>query len=217
MSTHKAQQSPSDTSHWLCKASHLAAVLKEVGSLDVRLAVLKRLGERMSEPGYPGLLKLLMILAESEDREARQRLAETIGCALQRLDLPTGELTAWGSGAGWQDLTIKPGQLFGLQALSTAPVRRFGPIEYLVVWYCQKTQRPYLSDEAYVKAVSQLVDLVNQCDLARQLYPAKILADLEHGQEGNYSRRSRDSLTRLVSRWQAGASPYQVAISSIVL
>ena len=206
-----------DTSHWLTKASHLARVLKEVDSADVRLAVLKRLGDRMNEPGYPGLLKLMMILAESEDWTARQRLAETIGTALQRLDLPTGELTAWGSGTGWHDLTIQPGQWLDVQALSAsaAPVRRFGPIEYLVVWYCQKTQRPYLSDEAYLKAVSQLIDLFNQSYISRQLYPAKILVDLEHGQEGNYSRRSRASLTRLATRWQAGDTPYQVAASSI--
>jgi len=196
---------------WLPRASRLSAILKQVDSADVRIAVLKRLSERMDDPGYPGLIKLLMIVAESDDHVARQRLADTLGVALQRLDLPTGELTAWGSGSNWNDLAIESGHRLNIQALSSTPVRRFGPIEYLVVWYCQKTQRPYLSQTAYLTAVSRLVELVNHSDAARRLYPAKILSDLDHGREGNYSRRSRASLAGLARAWEHGRSPLEVA------
>lgn len=207
------QAAPSDPvpTGWLTRASRLAAVLKQVESVDVRVAVLKRLSDRMDDPGYPGLLKLLMIIAECDDREARRRLADTLGFALQRLDLPTGELTAWGSGASWSDLAIEAGHRLNIQALSSTPVRRFGPIEYLVVWYCQKTQRPYLSQAAYLTTVRRLVELIDHSETARRLYPAKILSDLEHGQEGNYSRRSRQSLGCLARAWREGRSPGEVA------
>ncbi|GGX75423.1 hypothetical protein [Saccharospirillum salsuginis] len=196
---------------WLPRASRLSVVLKQIESADIRIAVLKRLSERMDDPGYPGLIKLLMIVAESDDRDARRRLADTLGIALQRLDLPTGELTAWGSGSNWNDLAIEPGNRLNIQALSSTPVRRFGPIEYLVVWYCQKTQRPYLSQTAYLTAVRRLVELINHSEAARRLYPAKILSDLDHGREGNYSRRSRASLAGLARAWEEGRSPGEVA------
>lgn len=215
MTPSNANPLPDPANTWLTRAARLAAVLKEVASVDVRLAVLKRLSDRMDDPGYPGLLKLLMTVAESDDLAARQSLAETLAIALQRLDPPTGELTAWGSGSSWNDIAIQPGHWLDIQTLSNTPVRRFGPIEYLVVWYSQKTQRPYLSQEAYLVSVERLVELINHSPLGKQLYPAKILSDLEHGQEGNYSRRSRTSLTQLARSWQAGEPPRQVALASL--
>ncbi len=215
MTSHHAAPVADPYQVWLNRASRLAAVLKEVRSIDVRIAVLKRLSDRMDDPGYPGLLKLLITISESNDQTARQSLADTLAVALQRLDPPAGELTAWGGGSSWNDLAIQPGHWFDIQTLANTPVRRFGPIEYLVVWYSQKTQRPYLSEEAYLNSVQQLIELINLSDLGRQLYPAKILSDLEHGQEGNYSRRSRSSLTQLARCWQAGESPKHIAIASL--
>lgn len=200
---------------WFNKTARFAFVLSQVQSAEIRLGVLKRLCEKVDEPGFPGLLKLMMTIAESDHQTAKQALAETIALALQRLDLPHGELTAWGTGTDWNDIATKPADWLHIQRLSRAPIRKFGPIEYLAVWYCQKTQRPYLSQEAYIKAIQQLVHLVNCNELASRLYPAKILSDLDHGQEGNFSRRSRECLGRLAHNWLEGKPPQQVALSSL--
>ena len=190
---------------WFDRAGRLAAVMETINSPDVRLAVLKKLCDRVEEPGFPGIIKIMMTIAESNNAMAKRNLAQVIGLALQRFDMPSGELTAWG--AGWD----QSDQWVQMQRQSSTPIRRFGPIEYLTVWYCQKTQRPYLSDDAYQMAIARLIELINLDDQARVLYPQKILSDLAHQQEGNFSKRSRQNLRRLAEAWQGNLTPDQIA------
>ncbi|MDT0498227.1 hypothetical protein RM530_12745 [Algiphilus sp. W345] len=200
---------------WREAAARLAEGLHQSPDDETRLAVLKRVCRRFGYLGYPGFLKLMLIVADSDNTPAKRDLAAALALALKRHDLPTGQLTSWGTTDLWKasgDNTraISASVLNG-QHLGVAPRRSFGPLEYLTVWYCQRTQRPYLSDSGYHDAVVKLVGLLNNSDDARGLYPIKIETDLATEPEGAYTRQTRSRLGTLASAWKRGDGPLQVA------
>ena len=74
-------------------AGRLVAALGAHDDPEYRLAVLKRLSRRLGEDQYPMFLRLLGVVAESDDREAKRLLADTVATALRRADLPGGALS----------------------------------------------------------------------------------------------------------------------------
>lgn len=189
-------------------AARLLVVIK-CTSDPLRLSVLKQIAGADARIGYPRFLKLLLIISESDDSAGKRAVADSLAQGLRCADLPTGELTAWGAGQVWQN-----GQLaenLSARTLYAAPTRRFGPIEYLTVWFCQKTQRPYLSNEAYEYALAGLLELISLNAEAREKYPRKILDELALAAEGAYTRSTRMRLQTLADAWLRGEPLQNVA------
>jgi len=155
----------------------------------MRLALAKRLVRQLGDEAYPVFLKVLLIVAESEDSAAKQLVADLLAAAARRMDLPSGPLSAWGgsSGDGMSSLTRR---------------RLLGPIEYLTVWHCQQTQRPMLEEALYADAVRKLLALFDLNPELRELYAGKLGSDAGGELEGTYTRDTRDILSRLAQRWR---------------
>jgi hypothetical protein len=168
----------------------LIGALRQEPSLELRLALAKRVVRQLGDDAYPVFLKILLIVAESEDAEAKQLLADLLAAAAQRMDLPSGPLSAWGSSSG--DAALGP--------LNRR--RLLGPIEYLTVWHCQQTQRPMLEEALYADAVRKLLALFDLNPQLRALYASKLGSDAGSELEGTYTRDTRDILSRLAQRWQ---------------
>jgi len=167
----------------------LIGALQHEPSVEMRLALAKRLVRQLGDEAYPVFLKVLLIVAESEDSAAKQLVADLLAAAARRMDLPSGPLSAWGgsSGDGMSSLTRR---------------RLLGPIEYLTVWHCQQTQRPMLEEALYADAVRKLLALFDLNPELRELYAGKLGSDAGGELEGTYTRDTRDILSRLAQRWR---------------
>lgn len=192
-------------------ARRMAAALRAWPQGEQRLALLKRIVAHLGEDAYPAFLKLLLIAAESDDETTKRALADTLALALQRTDLPSGQLTSWGATRTWDGTTPVRAGVFSAQYLAATPHRQLGPIEYLTVWYCQRTQRPLLDETRYADALAKLIDLCNRSPQARKLYPAKLAADSRNELEGAFTRMTRDKLAAIAQAWTPEATPAQVA------
>lgn len=181
---------------------------------EYRLAVLKRLSRRLGEDGYPMFLRLLAVVAESDGDDARRLLADTVAVALRRADLPGGALSSWGA-TGLPDVTgMSAGALSG-QFFGASPRRMLGPVEYLLVWHLQRTQRTALGADTFRRQLALLVDLLNRSPEARRLYPQKLAADAQNELEGAYTRATRARMAAIAAAWQAGRSPDEVAQAAL--
>jgi hypothetical protein len=186
---------------WRESAARLGEFLELTADDERCLAVLKLLCRRFGDHGYPGFLKLLLIIGESGSGLGKQRLAEAIALGLRRGDVPSGVLTSWGATRFWTaHQPLHSGMLPG-NSMGIAPRRQLDPLAYLTVWFCQQTHRPYLSESTYRTCVTRLVDLFNSSSAARQLYPLKIEADLS-GIEGAFTRQTRQRLAALADSWK---------------
>jgi len=196
-------------------ADRMVSTLAAHADPEYRLAVLKRLVRRLGEDRYPVFLRLLGVVAESDDARAQRLLADTIGTALRRMDLPGGALSSWGatqlpdSGAPLSASTLS-GQFFG-----GTPRRLLGPVEYLTVWHLQRTQRTALSAETFRTSLSRMIALLNQSEDARALYPQKLAVDAQNELEGAYTRATRERLAAIASAWKAGRSPDEIAQAAL--
>lgn len=196
-------------------AARLVAALAAHAEPEYRLSVLKRLARRLGEARYPVFLRILGVIAESDDLRAQRLLADTFGVALRRMDLPGGALSSWGA-TGLPDskapvaASTLSGNFFG-----ATPQRLLGPIEYLAVWHLQRTQRQLLDREAFVLATARMVALLNHSEDARRLYPQKLAVDAQNELEGAYTRTTRERLAAMAAAWQAGRSPEDVARAAL--
>lgn len=196
-------------------ADRLVSALAAHSDPEYRLTVLKRLVRRLGEERYPLFLRILGVVAESDDVRAQRLLADTFGTALRRMDLPGGALSSWGAtrlpdpGAPVAASTFS-GQFFG-----ATPRRLLGPVEYLTVWHLQRTQRTALSAATFRTALSRMIALLNRSDDARALYPQKLAADAQNELEGAYTRATRERLAAIAAAWKAGRSPEEVAQAAL--
>jgi len=196
-------------------ADRLVSALAAHADPEYRLAVLKRLVRRLGEERYPLFLRIVGVVAESDDARAQRLLAETFGVALRRMDLPGGALSSWGA-TGLPDhgapvaASALSGHFFG-----ATPRRMLGPVEYLVVWHLQRTQRTALSAEGFRTSLARMITMLNRSEEARTLYPQKLAADAQNELEGAYTRATRDRLAAIAAAWAAGESPGQVAEAAI--
>jgi hypothetical protein len=182
----------------------LVGALQHEPSTDLRLALAKRMVRQLGDDAYPVFLKILMIVAESEDAAAKQLVADLLAAAAQRMDLPSGPLSAWG------------GSSDGSAPGPAGRRRLLGPIEYLTVWHCQQTQRPLLEEALYADAVRKLLALFDLNPQLRALYASKLGADAGSELEGTYTRDTRDILNRLAQRWQRpGSTPDEVVRAAL--
>ena len=190
-------------------AARLAAVLHIEGSTEYRLGVLKRLVRRLGDDGYPTFLKLVMIIAESDDEIAKKALSDAFVFALSRLDVPSGQLSSWGA-SRLGDRTATQERRPG-----TMPRRQLGPIEFLTAWYAQRTQLPQLDEARYTEVLAALIELCNYNPDLRRLYSAKLLADSRNELEGAYTRVTCDALAAIAQAWTEDAKPRDIAHAAI--
>ena len=101
------------------------------------------------------------LVAESDDGDTKRLLADTVVTALRRSDLPGGALSSWGATRLPENVTgMSAGALAG-GFFGSSPRRMLGPVEYLVVWHLQRTQRTSLGADAFRRHLALLVDLLN--------------------------------------------------------
>lgn len=196
-------------------ADRLVSALAAHGDPEYRLAVLKRLVRRLGEDRYPLFLRLLGVVAESDDARAQRLLAETFGTALRRMDMPGGALSSWGAArlpdaSGPLDASAFSGRFFG-----ATPQRLLGPVEYLTVWHLQRTQRTALGAETFRTSLARLIALLNRSEDARALYPQKLALDAQNELEGAYTRATRERLAAIAAAWKAGRAPEEVAQAAL--
>ncbi|KLJ00570.1 hypothetical protein [Luteimonas sp. FCS-9] len=196
-------------------ADRMVSALSAHHDPEYRLTVLKRLARRLGEDRYPLFLRLLGVVAESDDAHAQRLVAETFGTALRRMDLPGGALSSWGAtrlpdGAGPVSASAFSGQFFG-----GTPRRLLGPVEYLTVWHLQRTQRTALSAQTFRESLSRMIALLNRSEDARTLYPQKLAADAQNELEGAYTRATRERLAAIAAAWRAGRTPDEIAQAAL--
>jgi hypothetical protein len=201
---------------WRAMAGRLCQCLRQINDNLLRLQVLNALVKKLGVDAYPALIKLLLIVSESSDQQTRARLAETLGFAARRSDLPKGALNAWGLGSYMgtaMEAGLPPVDAASLMRRYQAgsATRGLGPIEYLTVWHCQKTQRPYLSDHLYQSSLIKIIDLMDADSMAARHYAEAILQDLETQVEGAFTRQTRLRLRSLANAWLEGGKPEAVA------
>lgn len=196
-------------------ADRLVSALAAHTDPEYRLAVLKRLSRRLGEDQYPLFLRIVGVVAESDDERAQRLLAETFGTALRRMDLPGGALSSWGAtGLPDQGGPVAASALSG-HFFGAAPRRLLGPVEYLVVWHLQRTQRTALSAEGFHGSLARMIAMLNRSEDARTLYPQKLAADAQNELEGAYTRATRDRLAAIATAWAAGEPPERVADAAL--
>lgn len=195
-------------------AARLVALLGAHQDDEYRLTVLRRLARLLGEDRYPLFLRLLTVVAESDDEDAKRLVASTFGAALRRMDLPGGALSSWGATRLPEARTLDASALSG-GFFSASPRRLLGPVEYLTVWHLQRTQRQRLGPESYGSTLALLVDLFNHGEEARRLYPQKLAADAANELEGAYTRVTRDCLAAIAGAWQAGKPPDEIAAAAL--
>ncbi|MFP4061635.1 MAG: hypothetical protein ACLFS2_02455 [Halochromatium sp.] len=202
-------------SSWLEVAARLAAALRASPGDEAASATLRQTVRMLGGVGYPGFLKILKLIAESDDTAAKRDVAHAVGVCLQRADPPAGELTSWGASSLWPEDETIPADELAFRASGVAPRRSLGPIEYLTVWYCQRTQRPLLSERVYGDTVGRIIALLNHDATARQVYPVRLESELATGPEGAYTRRTRLCLTRIAEGWKAGDEPSAIVSDAL--
>lgn len=196
-------------------ADRLVSALAAHSDPEYRLTVLKRLVRRLGEERYPLFLRILGVVAESDDTRAQKLLADTFGTALRRMDLPGGALSSWGATRLPDPGAPVAASAFSGQFFGATPRRLLGPVEYLTVWHLQRTQRTALSAATFRTALSRMIALLNRSDDARALYPQKLAADAQNELEGAYTRATRERLAAIAAAWKAGRSPDEVAQAAL--
>ncbi|MGH8031466.1 MAG: hypothetical protein ACREO8_03645 [Luteimonas sp.] len=196
-------------------ADRLISALAAHSDPEYRLTVLKRLVRRLGQERYPLFLRLIGVVAESDDARAQRLLADTFGTALRRMDMPGGALSSWGAARLPASTEPMAASAFSGQFFGATPQRLLGPVEYLTVWHLQRTQRTALGADTFRTSLSRLIALLNRSDDARALYPQKLAADAQNELEGAYTRATRDRLAAIASAWKAGQSPDAVAQAAL--
>ena len=195
-------------------AERLVATLAAHDDAEYRSTVLRRLARQLGEDDYPTFLRLLGIVAESDDEPAKRLLADAFGAALRRMDMPGGSLTSWGGGR-LPEPSLALAMGVAAPPAGRTPRRLFGPVEYLTAWHLQQTQRPALDADTYRRTLALLVDLFNHSQDARLLYPQRLAADAENELEGAYTRATRRSLAAIARAWRSGLAPESVARAAL--
>ena len=161
--------------------------------------VISRFVGRLGEQGFPGFIKVLLVISESADEVLKVRLARCMALLIKQHNIPKGKLSAWGSSLFWNQ---SDSSSFSIRQLGFTPKREYGPIEYLTVWFSQKTHRPYLTGDLFQDCLFKLLQLFAHGE-ARLVYLEYLAVDLASASDGAYSRITRQRLQRLLDEWDA--------------
>ena len=174
---------------WEAAAQHLIDGCAALGDPDQRVRFLDRVCLALGDRLYPAFLKLLCLVNDQGDLDARRTVARTLVHALSTGRMPSGRLHAWGGHAG------------------EGRTRSLGPIEYLCAWHVQQSGESLLPAATFDRVATSVLALVACDDEARALYCAKLREDIDDPLGGSLTRSTRAGLSALVAAWDAGASP----------
>jgi len=139
---------------WHTAAQSLVDGCSAVDSSELRVRLLERLCVSLGDELYPAFLNILCAVSTFGDHKAQALVAETLVHALTTGRLPSGKLTAWGSGV------VTASGAFG-------QTRSLGPIEYLCAWYAQPAGSKPLSATAFHRIAHALISLISVEEKAR--------------------------------------------------
>ena len=188
-------------------AREMTVALHHAASPNQRHRLLQQIASLLTDENFPALIKLFVIVGESDDVFAKKSLAEALADTLIRGDIPSAPLAAWGSTS------------LGLsaQARGFSVGARLDPLQYLCAWYTQsnahgaETTNPALSASSFSRALEALVAVfTGHADVA-QRYRDKLNADLHNSQDGALSTTTQKLLRQIAEDWQQGMTPRQIA------
>lgn len=185
---------------WVAAAQTLIDGCAALAGDEQRVRFMDRVCLTLGDQLYPAFLKVLCLVSEHGDADARAAVARTLVHALSTGRMPSGRLNAWGSQGG-------EGRSGG------AHTRSLGPIEYLCAWHGQQSGPQPLPAAAFDHATTALVSLVSSDPEAQALYCAKLRQDIDDPLGGSLTRHTRSGLSALVASWEAGAAPRDVVQS----
>ena len=143
---------------WEAAAQTLINGCTVLASDEQRVRFMDRVCLALGDQLYPAFLKLLCLVSEHGDAEARRAVAQTMVHALSTGRMPSGRLQAWGAHAG----EGRP---------RSAPTRTLGPIEYLCAWHAQQSGPAPLPAAAFDAATKAVISSPLPCASDR---PAQI-------------------------------------------
>ncbi len=189
-------------------AAHaLVQQLQQSPQPEDRVVLLNDLNQCLGETWHPFYIKLLMVIGESAPAAAKVLVAESISHAMQRGQSPGGALNAWGVPT---QLAAVVGQL-GEGFLRMAVRRTLDPLAYACAWYSQSTSRSPLPQATFETTIRGLIALFSASSWAASVYQSKLLTDAANSTEGTFTSLTRLRVSTLVSLWQQGLEPSQIA------
>ena len=188
-------------------ARELIVAIHKADSPQQRHRLLQQVTSLLSDKNFPALIKLFVIVGESDDTFAKKSLANALADTLIRGDIPSAPLAAWGS--------VSLGKAALARGFSAGA--RLDPLEYLCAWYSQRAENnshddsPTLSPESFARALEALIEVfTGQPDFA-QRYRDKLSADLENSHDGAMNAATHKLLKQITDDWQKGVSPRSIA------
>jgi hypothetical protein len=178
---------------WHAASQRLVGGCLSLNELDQRVELMEKVCTGLGDNLYPAFLKILCLIGKRGDLAAQQLITEALVQALLTGRLPSGKLSAWGSSS------VSGDNFFG-------QTRNLGPIEYIFTWYAQPSGRTPLPVHSFHKATLDLLDLISSNKHAKQLYCAKLSADIEDPLDGSLSSKSRLAIGNFVDAWKSEQS-----------
>lgn len=191
---------------WLGASRSLAENLAALPDSERRVQFLERCCLELGDALYPAFVKLMAATAWFGDGRVRALVAETLAEAIVTARLPSVRLPAWGA-ERWPSASPAFGGSGGLQFNT----RSLGPVEFLCVWLQRDVTGEVLTEDAFERALTLLLQLIDASPRARALYIDKLRADAEDPTEGLHTRQGRRLLTLLAEHWGRGDAPEAAA------
>lgn len=188
-------------------ARAMIVAIHQATSPNQRHRLLQQIATLLTDENFPALVKLFVIVGESDDVFAKKSLAEALADTLVRGDIPSAPLAAWGSAS------------IGLaaQARGFSAGARLDPLQYLCAWYTQTNEHtveaanPSLSPNSFSRALEALIAVfAGHPDIAKK-YRDKLNADLHNSQDGVLSTTTQKLLKLIIEDWEQGLSPRAIA------
>jgi hypothetical protein len=186
-------------------AREMIVAIHRAGSAQQRHKLLQQMTSLLSDENFPALIKLFVIVGESDDVLAKNSLADALADTLVRGDIPSAPLTAWGS----VSLEIG-GQTRGFSAGA-----RLDPLQYLCAWRSQPSQQSSLSAGSFSRAIESMIAVFATRPEAADRYRNKIRADLLNSQDGAINSATRSLLTQIIDDWERGLAPKEIAARAL--
>jgi len=173
---------------WHSAAQDLINGLQAFDDKEHKIRLLESLCDKLGDRLYPAFLQILFALEQFSDTEPKQLVAETLVECIRSGRLPSGRLSAWGSGSLTGD------SAFG-------QTRVLGPIEYVCAWYAQGGNAQPLSLQQFNLIMTSLLSLVETNRTAKDFYCQKLQGDIDDPMSGALSNTTRQGLQELIEIW----------------
>jgi hypothetical protein len=188
-------------------AREMIVAIHHAPSPHQRHRLLQQITSLLTDENFPALIKLFVIVGESDDTFAKKSLAEALADTLVRGDIPSAPLAAWGS----TSLGL------AVQARGFSAGTRLDPLQYLCAWYTQSTEHttqttsPTLSPSSFSRALEALIAVFAEHPEVAQKYRDKLNADLHNSQDGALSTTTQKLLRQIIEDWQQAVPPRLIA------